>query len=60
MSPDIATPDFSIFHSHFEKIFGNLLESRPNKTGVVNDPLSQTHSFAGSEHCFHLKFVLFC
>ena len=28
------------------------------KTGVINDPLGQTHSFASSEHCFRLKFVL--
>ena len=26
------------------------------KTGVVNDPLSQTHSHASSGHCF----LLFC
>ena len=29
-----------------------------NKTGVINDPLGQTHNHANSEHCFH--FVLFC
>ena len=29
------------------------------KTGVINDPLGHTHSLASSEHCFHLKFVLF-
>ena len=27
-----------------------------NKTGVINDPLGQTHSHASSEHCF----LLFC
>ena len=27
------------------------------KTGVINDPLGQTHSLASSEHRFH--FVLF-
>ena len=27
-----------------------------NKTGVINDPLGQTHSLASSEHCF----LLFC
>ena len=26
-----------------------------NKTGVINDPLGQTHSLASSEHCFVLK-----
>ena len=31
-----------------------------NKTGVINDPLGQTHSLASSEHCFHFKFVLIC
>ena len=30
-----------------------------NKSGVINDPLGKTHSLASSEHCFHLKFVLF-
>ena len=30
-----------------------------HKTGVINDPLGQTHSLASSEHCFRLKFVLF-
>ena len=25
-----------------------------------NDPLCQTHSLARSEHCFRLKYVLFC
>ena len=30
-----------------------------NKTGVINDPLGQTHSLDSSEHCSHLKFVLF-
>ena len=27
--------------------------------GVISDPLGQTNSLASSEHCFHLKFVLF-
>ena len=26
---------------------------------VINDPLDHTHSLASSEHCLHLKFVLF-
>ena len=30
-----------------------------NKTGVVNDPLGQTHSPTTSDHYFHLKIVLF-
>ena len=30
--------------------------SKQNKTGVINDPLGQTHSHASSEHCF----LLFC
>ena len=30
-----------------------------NKTGVINDPLGQTHSLASSVRCFRLKFVLF-
>ena len=37
-----------------------LVKKEKNKTGVINDPLGQTHSLASSEHCFHLKFVLFC
>ena len=35
-----------------------LRKKKPDKTGVINDPLGQTHSLASSEHCFH--FVLFC
>ena len=31
-----------------------------DKTGVINDPLDQTHNLSSSEHCFHLKYVLFC
>ena len=31
----------------------------PNKTSVINDSHSQTHSLASNEHCFLLKFVLF-
>ena len=27
---------------------------------VTNDPLGQTHSFASSDHHFHLKIALFC
>ena len=27
---------------------------------VINDPLSQTHSPASSNHYAHLKFILFC
>ena len=34
--------------------------SKNYKTGVINDPLGQTHILASSEHCFRLKFVLFC
>ena len=30
------------------------------KTGVINDPLGQTHYLVSSENCFHLKLVLFC
>ena len=29
-------------------------------TGVINDPLGQTHNPASSDHYFRLKFVLFC
>ena len=29
-----------------------------HKTGVINDPLGQTHSW-NSDHYFKLKFVLF-
>ena len=35
-----------------------IVEYKTNKTGVINDPLGQTHSLAISEHCFH--FVLLC
>ena len=27
---------------------------------AINDPLGQTNSPAGSDHCSHLKVVLFC
>ena len=36
------------------------VKANKHKTGVINDPLSQTHGLASSEHCFRLKFVLFC
>ena len=29
-----------------------------DKTGVINDPLGQTHNLASSEHCFLLFFAL--
>ena len=29
-----------------------------NKICVSNDPLGQTHSFASSDHHFHLKFFV--
>ena len=35
-------------------------QKNQNRTGVINDPLSQTHSLASSKHCFRLKIVLFC
>ena len=31
-----------------------------HKTCVINDPRGQTHNATSSDHCFHLKFVLFC
>ena len=33
-------------------------KKRKIKTGVINDPLGQTHSLASSEHCFLLKYLL--
>ena len=33
-----------------------MREVRSHKTGVINDPLGQTHSHASSKHCF----LLFC
>ena len=37
----------------------NALKSKKStyKTGVINDPLGQTHSY---DHYFHLTFVLLC
>ena len=29
------------------------------KTGVINDPLCQTHSPSSSDHYFHLKLICF-
>ena len=40
-------------------VYVNFAVDRQNiydKTGVINDPLGQTHSHASSEHCF----LLFC
>ena len=34
--------------------------SKYNKISGITDPLGKTHSLAVSEHCFSLKFVLFC
>ena len=34
-------------------------KQKENKTGVINDPLGQTHSPDSSDHYSHLKFVLF-
>ena len=36
-----------------------LVMLKLDKTGVINDPLGQTHNPAGSDHYFHLKIVLF-
>ena len=38
---------------------GETTNTNCYKTGVINDPLGQTHSLASSEHCYRLKFVLF-
>ena len=35
-----------------------ISQNKTYKTGVINDPLGQTHSLTSSEHCFRLKFVL--
>ena len=37
----------------------DIAEVNKNKTGVINDPLSQTHNPASSDHNFHLRTVLF-
>ena len=34
-------------------------QNNSNMTGVIHDPLGQTHSLASREHWFRLKFVLF-
>ena len=31
-----------------------------SKTGVINDPLGQTHSLVGSEHCFQFVLLFRC
>ena len=31
-----------------------------NNTGVINDPLGQTHSSTSFYHYFHLKIILCC
>ena len=44
--------------NYLSKLLANRVKNNNYKTGVINDPLSQTHSLASSEHCFH--FVMFC
>ena len=34
--------------------FSSNVQLKRYKTGVINDPLGQTHSLASSEHCFVL------
>ena len=46
----ITIPDLMFFHVP-------TMNTKHYKTGVINDPLGQTHNLACSEHCFHLKFV---
>ena len=47
-------------HSHgryitlFTHVVRRHFSYKTNKTGVINDPLGQTHSHASSEHCFVL------
>ena len=36
------------------------IKDNKDKTGVIYDPLGQTHSLTSSEHYFHATFVLFC
>ena len=36
-----------------------IKKNRSKYPYVSNDILGQTHSLASSEHCFHLKFILF-
>ena len=56
------TDFFSIFEFTKALIFRRqfvVYFQEKKEAGVINDPLGQTHSFANSEHCFRLKFVLF-
>ena len=48
----ITTDHYCCSAEWIKKIRG---KKRTNKTGVINDPLVQTHSHASSEHC-----CLFC
>ena len=34
------------------------VKEKISRQGVINDPLSQTHSSANSEHYFHLNFFV--
>ena len=38
-------------------IYFPITNRKQNKTGVINDPLGQTHSLASSEHCFRWEVV---
>ena len=42
------------FFIHYSFVLNLLFSHKPNKTGVINDPLGQTHSHASSEQCFLL------
>ena len=44
--------------TNFLKIFNRKFNF--NKTGVINDPLGQTHNPANSDHYSNLKIILFC
>ena len=47
--------------SHYFRAVGRPSGSKKEKkTGVINDPLGQTHNPTGSYHYFHSTFVLFC
>ena len=49
---------FILFSNWNVSIFQNFQKQTVDKTGVINDPLGQTHSLASSEHCFLLFCVL--
>ena len=49
---EIRIMSFYLESNRWPKSWLNNIVNKLYKTGVINDPLGQTHSHASSEHCF--------